>query len=264
MDTFAPTQLDQSGRDQDGLPVGLPAPTTIHPTRSRAQPRTDGPSGFGRIDVGRAAAGLRHIDPSAEPAMVFSHLAAVCVPAVCDEIIIDLVENGHGYRIRRPAADPTAARTPRSASGDALRSVLRSGDSVTVAVRPAPSLADGALFSGSVVCRWTDGYLPTATDASLLHLMVDHAVALVHREQSSGTLHRLQTGSEKLHTTLSRNRRIASAVGVVMALHHVDQAQAMGLLIRIGEWSRVDLHDLADTVVTTRCLPTAGKPGSTR
>jgi hypothetical protein len=33
--------------------------------------------------------------------MVFSHLAAICARSVCDDIVIDLVEDGRGYRIRR-------------------------------------------------------------------------------------------------------------------------------------------------------------------
>jgi hypothetical protein len=58
--------------------------------------------------------------------LVFSHLAAVCVPAVCDDIVIDLVENGHGYRIRQPAA--TAASPPaRVLPTEWLGSVAPSG-----------------------------------------------------------------------------------------------------------------------------------------
>ena len=62
-----------------------------------------------------------------------------------------------------------------------------------------------------------------------------------------------------LHGALSRSRRIASAVGVVMALHHVGQAQAMDLLIRISDRSHIDLHDLAGTVVSTGSLPAKRK-----
>src|SRR5664279_6340763 len=37
--------------------------------------------------------------------MVFSQLSAVLVPALCDDVSIDLVEDGgHRYRIRRPSS----------------------------------------------------------------------------------------------------------------------------------------------------------------
>jgi len=39
-----------------------------------------------------------------------------------------------------------------------------------------------------------------------------------------------------------------------MALHHVDQTQAMDLLVRISDRTHRDLQDVADTVVHTRTL----------
>jgi hypothetical protein len=187
--------------------------------------------------------------------MVFSHLAAVCVPAVCDEVVIDLVENGRGYRIRRPAAEWSAIRKAPQVPADPCEPVTMTSDSVTIAVPAAAALPEESAFGGVVACTWTDGYEPTTTDAALVQLMVEHAVALVHLEQSSRAAHRLNGGPPKLHGALSRHRRIASAVGIVMALHHVDQAQAMALLIRISDRSHIQLQDLADTVVSTKSLP---------
>ncbi len=219
-------------------------------------PRTD----FRRIDVVRAVAGLRHIDRSGEPAMVFSHLAAVCVPSVCDEVVIDIVENGQGYRIRRPAAESTAVRTVPVLPADPQRPALLSSDSVAVAIPRSRDERGGSVFEGSVVCTWTDGYEPTPTDASLVQLMVDHAAALVQLEQTAGAASGVGHGKERLHGALPRNRRIASAVGVVMALHHVDHVHAMDLLIRISDRSHIDLHDLADAVVSTGSLPAVRRP----
>lgn len=46
---------------------------------------------------------MRHLSAAGEPARVFTDLAGVCVPALCDECSIEIVEQGgHRYRIRRP------------------------------------------------------------------------------------------------------------------------------------------------------------------
>jgi hypothetical protein len=63
-----------------------------------------------RVDLGRVLTGLRHLSAAAEPARVFTDLAAVCVPALCDECVIEIVEQGgHRYRIRRPGPGPAHA-----------------------------------------------------------------------------------------------------------------------------------------------------------
>jgi hypothetical protein len=208
-----------------------------------------------RIDVVRAVAGLRHIDPSAEPAMVFSHLAAVCVPAVCDDMVIDVVENGQAYRIRRPAADrqDSSRPSPALAGSVASRGAILGPDSVTLTIPPAPESA-GAPFHGRVECRWRDGYIPTQSDASLIELMVDHAAALVVRERL-GLGHQPDGRGETLDGSLQRDRRMASAVEVVMAMHHVDRSRAMGLLLRLSDRAYRDVQEIAETVVTTGRVP---------
>ncbi len=209
-----------------------------------------------RIDVVRAVAGLRHIDPSAEPAMVFSHLAAVCVPAVCDDMVIDLVENGQAYRIRRPAADRQDKSRPSPLLEDgslASRGTMLGPDSVTLTIPPAPDSA-GAPFHGRVDCRWRDGYVPTLSDASLIELMVDHAAALVVRERL-GLGHQPDGRGETLNGSRHRDRRMASAVEVVMALHHVDRSRAMSLLLRLSDRTYRDVQEIAETVVTTGRIP---------
>ena len=61
----------------------------------------------GRIDLLRVTTAVRHLVGSVEPARIFSQLAQVCVPAICDACTIDLVEGaGHHYRIRQPAETP--------------------------------------------------------------------------------------------------------------------------------------------------------------
>lgn len=259
MTTVPIPSFDRPGLADEFTPLSGPGRPMLY-----TKPMKPGGSGFGRIDVIRAVAGLRHIEPSVEPSLVFSNLAAVCVPAMCDEVVIDLTENGHGYRIRRPATEWTATRTAAQVPPEPHPPVTLTSDEVVVALPAVAGTLDHSVFSGVLTCRWTDGYAPTLTDAALIQLMVDHAVALIQREQSSRSPHRFDDSPQKLHSALSRSRRIASAVGIVMALHHVDQAQAMSLLIRISERSHVNLHDLAATVVSTGSLPSNRNPAARR
>jgi hypothetical protein len=55
-----------------------------------------------RVDLLKVFGGLRHLDASGEPSRVFAGLAGVCVPALCDECVVWISEQGqHPYRIRR-------------------------------------------------------------------------------------------------------------------------------------------------------------------
>jgi hypothetical protein len=89
-----PTRLASpalSGAPRDGTTIGHPADGTP------GQPRS-------RVDLLRVLTGLRHLRASAEPGRVFSELALVCVPALCDNVVITIEEaGGHRYRIRQPA-----------------------------------------------------------------------------------------------------------------------------------------------------------------
>lgn len=239
----------------DGVPV-VPWPSfeeRVVPWLSFGERRV--PS-TGRVDIVAAIAGLRHLDASTEPALVFSHLAAVCVPAACDDVVIDLVEDEHGYRIRQPAAAPLPLRSaaPAIATSLSVGPVL-GPHAVTVGIGAPERGAVGSEFTGTLVCTWRDGYQPSPADAALIGLMVDHAIALVHRERMTNRVTELEDRAQHLSSTMTRNRRIASAVGVVMALHHVNQAQAMDLLVRISDRTHRDLQDVADSVVHTCATP---------
>jgi len=209
-----------------------------------------------RVDVVRAVTGLRHIDPSTEPALVFTHFAAVCVPAVCDSVVIDMVEDGHGYRIVQPAQHGPVRPTvpPSGVPTTGTDGPVFGSGSVTLTVPSAPDPVAGQPFTGVLTFRWQDGYQPTGADGALLALMVQHATILVHRARSQADLND-QRAAGALQRKLSRNRVLASAVGTVMALHHVDQSHAMEVLTRISNRSGRDLHDVADRIGRTGSLP---------
>src|SRR6478672_7922591 len=78
------------------------------------EPGRWGPADPGRVDLTRLLGGLRHLSASPEPARVFAELATVCVPALCDECLIQITEQDRcPYRIRRtwPATSVSAAMT---------------------------------------------------------------------------------------------------------------------------------------------------------
>ena len=58
-----------------------------------------------------------------------------------------------------------------------------------------------------------------------------------------------------LEAALSSNRRIGTAVGVLMASRKVDSENAFELLSTVSQLLHRKLRDVADEVVVTRALP---------
>jgi hypothetical protein len=96
--------------------------------------------------------------------------------------------------------------------------------------------------------------MPTDTDAALIGVLADHAVALVHRERSTGHLTDPATAGQ-VGAALGRTQRVAAATGILMALHHLTAAQARQLLVRAGDRTHQSLVQVADTVLHTGGLP---------
>ena len=64
------------------------------------EPGRWGPADPDRVDLTRLLGGLRHLSASPEPARVFAELATVCVPALCDQCLIQITEQDRcPYRI---------------------------------------------------------------------------------------------------------------------------------------------------------------------
>jgi hypothetical protein len=210
-----------------------------------------------RVDLRRVLTGLRHLPGSPEPGRVFSELAAVCVPAFCDEMTIDVSEAGmHRYRIRRPAPAPAGVRVPAAPADPTAGAgrVVIAGSTVTVKVGSVP--CGGPSYTARLVACWHTGYLPTEADATLLEVLADHASAVVHRER---TIRGLQPATARqVGSALGDAQRIAAATGVLMALHHLSPTQARQLLIRAGDRSHRTLIQTADTVLHTGALPRNG------
>lgn len=107
-----------------------------------------------------------------------------------------------------------------------------SAESVTAVFGCPPG--GGPACTGRLVCAWRDGYVPTGADAALIGLPVDHAVAWVHRERTTGTVVDVDAAR---HVGLAPDgtRRVAAATGILMTLHHLTLAQARLLLTRASD-----------------------------
>lgn len=213
----------------------------------------------GRIDVPWITRGLRHLNASVEPAKVFSELADLCVPSLADECTIDVDEQcGHRYLIRQPV--PVAGReTIRSVTAGGAAPVnspsapIVGADSVTTFFSSVGE--NGPDYTCLVTFRWTDGYRPNHTDAALIDLIVDHTAAVVRQERLSEHLADLTAGAEDGSLRLPGHQRIAAAVGIVMALHHLNHAQATDLLTRASQHTHQSIRGVADAVLRTGAMP---------
>ncbi|MEP6562061.1 MAG: hypothetical protein ABJD68_13425, partial [Nakamurella sp.] len=238
--------------DPSGAIAALQLPLPAHSLPAHPVPVLPG-----RIDVAAVVARLRHIDASIEPALVFSQLAEVWVPGVCDEVVIDLAEHDQVYRIRRPAGTsdlPRPVHVPGTGHVRSDNGPVVERNVVVARIQSAESSPIAPPFSGTVVCRWRDDYLPAAADASLIGLMIDHAVALIHRERLT-EFGVVELPLDQCPGSMSGDGRMAAAVGVVMALHHVDRSKATNVLVRISGRTGRALAELAQSVVETGALP---------
>lgn len=214
------------------------------------------PIAAGRIDVGRVVAHIRHLLGSAEPARVFSQLASIAVPGVADACVIEISERaGHRYRIRQPATLFSGAAQPEPPlTGQRPQHAVTTlaPDAVTVQFASAD---DGCQsYTGVLTCRWQDDYQPCDADAALLALLVDHATALIDRERLTARIADLQDAAGQ-DITLPTHQRIAAAVGILMALHHLSAAQAADLLGRAGHHTNKSISGVADIVLRTGAMP---------
>lgn len=124
---------------------------------------------------------LRAVLPSAVPALVFTSLAASCVPTFSDRCHVLLQEDGAGtYAIQRPLGGADA--DVRHRLGDAQPGQWVGAHTIRTTFDQTDG--DGG-YRGSVLQVWDNSYHPTDTDAALARLAVDHVVAILHRERGT-------------------------------------------------------------------------------
>jgi hypothetical protein len=117
-----------------------------------------------------------------------------------------------------------------------------------------------------VIHAWTDRD-PTEDDAIIARLLVDLALAILHRERLAQSVARADSRAAKLTIDLITSRIEGEATGILMANHQIKRGEAVGMLRRMSQTSQRQLHEAAADVVQAadlQQLPTAApavRPG---
>jgi hypothetical protein len=179
---------------------------------------------------------------SAEPAVVFSSVAWLCVPLMGDAVTIAITEaNRATYGIRWPGPNATVddpALYPRHTISAAFQS---------------PSTDHDAGYSGVLALHF-HGSRPEATHAVLPQLIVERCVDIIERERLAETVRAQQQRAENLEVGLHSSREIGIAMGIVMGSRKVTSQAAFELLSKVSQHSQRKIRDIAVDVGHTGTL----------
>lgn len=209
------------------------------------------------VDGAVVLSALRQMVSSAEPAVVFTSLAAVCVPALSDGCRVGIEEDGAAtYRISYPrpelsVAGRSAPEDPAWAGGSFAQRVGERWVSTPVLV---DAVAGVPGYRGVVVHCWREGYRPGAVEAALAQSAVDHAIAVIRQQRLTDQVQTLQRTASSLQVALASNREIGAALGILMATHRISLPEAFNLLRTASQHSHRKLRDVAGEVVFTGAL----------
>lgn len=233
----------------------IPQPSTVIAAQSSAgAPRAARPG-----HVAGLPAALQQLTASPDPMVVFTHLAVLLVPALCDDaaavVLVD--EQLARWRQRPPTstADTPTVRVERPGRGW----------NVTVHIPGYPAAGDPAPAETDYVAALTCsgvGADPTAAEVALIELAGRGAADTVRNARQAALLECGQRQIEHLQIALRSNREIGAAVGVLMARRHLPYPQAFDLLLRTSQNSNRKLAAVADRVLFTGLLPRGAAPAA--
>ena len=209
---------------------------------------------------------IHGIVPSDEPSVVLSSLARSSNPSFSDACSIELSEGTKAlFQVSFPmpgeAESPAGSRfVPAAASAPpaARKTIVTPFNAVSGHGYPS--------FAGMVIHSWTDRD-PTEDDAIIARLLVDLALAILHRERLAQSAARADSRAAKLAIDLITSRIEGEATGILMANHQIKRGEAVGMLRRMSRTSQRQLHEVAADVVQAadlQRLPTAApavRPG---
>jgi hypothetical protein len=205
-----------------------------------------------RLDI---AAAMQHLVASTEPAVVFSSLAKLCVPAFCDTCTVEIVGDDRAdYRIGYPLISSTARTQAAGLANGPLTDPA--GERAVSNQIEAPPIAGYPHYTGVVTHTWQDER-PDHASAVIAQLLLDCAVAAVHRERLVERAQRAEDRAANLEIALASNREIGMAMGILMSSRRVSEQVAFDLLRVASSHSHRKLRDLAAEVVHTGQLDTA-------
>jgi hypothetical protein len=184
-----------------------------------------------RLDrsVPDALANLVHLVISAQPEVVFTSLAALCVPDFSDECRIVIRENGRpSHRITRPTPPAGTRRSPTSdLLADTPARQFMDKHSIRTPILSSPR-SSAMCYTGVVVHNWTGDRHPTPADARLAQRLVDRAVAVVQQERLINVLAQTRRAARTRAKTRYDGRppELEAAISTLMATSHLTYAQA--------------------------------------
>jgi hypothetical protein len=197
------------------------------------------------IQIADVLATMDQLLCSAEPAVVFSSVARLCVPILCDVVTVTIAEDGQQpYSIQWPSPAP---RDSRSDDG-----MAESGDWHERVFIPIRSRASEAAdrFSGTLELRYDD-YEPSPGQEMLALLMTERASAVIDQERLAARVRVQLARADNLELGMASNREIGIAIGIVMGAYKLTREQAFDLLRRVSQRVQRKVRDLALDVIDT-------------
>ena len=206
-------------------------------SHDRPQPHSPRRLPAGPGDCDSLLRALARLAVSSDPTVVFSSLAAVCVPAFCDECTVSIGQAG----------EPGGT----GGSGSPARRDGSSGMPVWFAIGIDGD--PGTRCVGVVTYTWHRA-TPSATDRVVARLLTDRAAALVDRERRIAAAERAGAAIANLKAGLVSNRQVALAIGILMATHKLEEPDAFAMLQLASQRSHRKVRDIADDVVLTGAI----------
>lgn len=206
-------------------------------------------------EIAALTAAIDQVDISVDVWASMLSLAAVCVPALAEECIVELIQGDADLRRATTAQGEVTIESaqPLPTTRELMLSqapILVSQDVVAVPVVSAPG---GDPYVGVV----TFGRLPRSAEDSgeLLRELVRRVNAEINREQLVNALTVERERTANLQIALASNREIGMAMGIVMKCSGCTPDDAFGILRRTSQDANRKLRDVASDIVLTGDVP---------
>lgn len=221
------------------------------------------------LDPRTIVALLPKLTTSPHPAVVFSSLAAMCVPAFSDHCEVLIAEAGQlRYRIVRPLStsdrhESTFAQLARMFA-EGRRQIVKEHSILTL-VRGLSS-GDELDYHGIVMHTWRDSLHPEPAHAAIAQRMVDRATVVVHQQrlvECLGAPRPVTAVLQRAAATVS-DQEIVAAIAILMGARRVTYTQAFYQLRTASRQSDRTFGELATELVragsadgssVTACFP---------
>lgn len=197
---------------------------------------------------------------SAEPAVVFSSVARLCVPTLSAHASIAISEGGEqNYLIAHPVEQ---TRVSPVVGGEVAFGGIRIGHDSVVTEIHGDAIGPHASYQGVMALQIAD---PEPTDALIAQLIVERAAAVIAGERLAAIADAQLVRADNLERGLHTSREIGVAIGIIMSQHKVTQPQAFELLRLNSQETNRKVRDIALDVIVTGDLdlPVPPSPGVT-